>query len=451
MTTKPTMISPTRRHRRRWLWWIAVPLVAMVVLLIAGLWQERQASRFIEGELTRVRSAGLPYDDESMARWYADNTHREGTAAWSEILRLVESPTFMISDFDRLPIVSVGELPTPLLPGSSWPDEPFVAEFLGTMRPVIQRIDAARSLPTPVWMPIEFEGVATLLPEVQSSRSILRLLNLELTHALYHQDSDRALRALVCMRATADAFAMNLFMVGELMTIALHGVLHGEIGRSLEGELWSAEELVRLDDLLEPRDLRSRWLSAIAGERAMALSGTDLANVGGLDQIGGIGPLLRLPSVQAPLLDGYRQVERLVDDPNHLRVRSQKLETTLRNGQNRLSLGKTTQLFLLPAFSGFARAIESNEDSRRMTRTALAVKRFQLEYGRWPRPLSELAQVGFSETQWHTVSRGPLGWEIEDDVFYLWSYDLSNQYDVGPERPDEEMDSKVYVPTIRIR
>src|SRR5690606_25834757 len=96
--------------------------------------------------------------------------------------------------------------PVEIVPGGRWDEEPAVAEFLQWMRPVIDDIQAATEYPTPVWQPIEFRGYSTLLEELQNSRSLVRLLSLDVEHALYHGESDRALRSLQAMQGVADAF-----------------------------------------------------------------------------------------------------------------------------------------------------------------------------------------------------------------------------------------------------
>ena len=174
---------------------------------------------------------------------------------------------------NSFPIMGTGKLPEHLVPGGDWPDEPRIAEFLQEVRPLIAQIEQAGRYPTPVWQPIAFGGFSTLLPEIQASRAVIRLLQLEVQHALYHRDPERALRGLAAMQTTAAAFDWDFCMVADLVGIALRGIHRDAIRQSLADTDW---EPAQLDQLLaqvqHPRDVAARWHRVCAGERAMVLA-----------------------------------------------------------------------------------------------------------------------------------------------------------------------------------
>ena len=183
-------------------------------------------------EIARLQAAGEPVDNETLARWFQAGSSQEGTAAWREILVAVEqvSSGETVSSF---PIMGMGKLPENLVPGGDWPDEPRIAEFLREVRPLITQIEQAGRYPTPVWQPMAFQGFSTPLPEIQASRRISGLLQLEVRHALYHRDTERALRGLAAMQATAAAFDWDFCMVVDLVGMALRGIHRDAIRQSL--------------------------------------------------------------------------------------------------------------------------------------------------------------------------------------------------------------------------
>lgn len=451
-----TTTRPTRPRRYRLLLWlVALPLVVFFGLVAVLAWQERVAASAVDDELQRLQAAGLPDDDQSLQRWYEESTFSQGTAQWLEILQLVEhSPAALATDIDQLPIIGTAELPDRLQPGDPWPEEATVAEYLQLMRPVIDKITAATEHPTPVWMPIEFDGFGTLLPEIQSARSVYRLLHLETIHGLYHEQPQRAVAALQALRGTLDAMQLDVFIVGELVTIAGHGILHDGIARALDVPIWQDDDLLAIDALLAERELSQRWHRMIAGERAMALgslSGNRLASWENQPEF--FNHLYRLPSLRVPLLDAYRQIESLGDDRDSLVSRSRALGEQLEASVGRSPITRPGHLLvglLLPSVVALAGAVERDEDSRRLARVAVAVKRFQLRHGRWPSGLDELSADDASQLLLSTISGGPFGFEVDGDVCYVWGYHRHEASRVPAQRPVPDP-FKVSHPVIRIR
>jgi hypothetical protein len=96
-------------------------------------------------------------------------------------------------------------------------------------------------------------------------------------------------------------------------------------------------------------------------------------------------------------------------------------EGLLRPGRSRFR-DTLTGLFL-PAVATMATVYERDELDRRLTRTALAIKRYRLSEGRWPARLSDLAAVGLEPKEWTALQAGPFGYRIEGDDAVLWAYD----------------------------
>jgi len=434
-------LTPMSTKKAFWLRWpFLITVIPLTLLLIAatalGINEWRAAGR-VEAELARIQAAGYPIDDASMSRWFFDHTSQEGTAQWSKLLSLVTvgSSGFQL---EQLPYLGNAPIPTEIVPAKPWDAEPAVAEYLQWMQPVIEELHAATEYPTPVWQPIEFRGFATLLESLQNSRSLVRLLRLEVEHALYHGESDRALRGLQTMQGVAAAFDWQICIVADLVNIALDQSHHAMLQRSLTVAPWSEEQLQLLQDQVStPRNVKRRWGNVIAGERAMVLSALTPQllvqdNSPGLQQLGW---LWRVPSLQETTLAAYHGLE-LIGAPGlaGLAERASVLEHAWVDAGPTSIFAVFVNLFL-PGVSGYAGAVEREEMSRRLTLTAVAIKRFQLSTGQWPERLDQLTQVGLEPADWHTVSAGAFGYEVSDDTAYLWSFADGKESAVPANRP----------------
>jgi len=453
-------LTPMSTKKAIWLRWpFLLTVIPLTLLLLAatalGINEWRAAGR-VESELARIQAAGHPIDDASMSRWFFDHTSQEGTAQWSNLLSLVTvgSSGFQL---EQLPYLGNAPIPAEIVPAEPWDAEPAVAEFLQWMQPVIEELHAATEYPTPVWQPIEFRGFATLLESLQNSRSLARLLSLEVEHALYHGDSDRALRSLQTMQGVAAAFEWQSFMVADMVTSALHQSHHAMIQRSLAVAPWSEEQLQLLQDQVAiPREVASRWGNVIAGERAfLTATLSQISNSGESSfELGGIDWLWRIPSLQEGTLSAYREIEAVgAQGLTGLVERANLLTEDWRRPTGPERIFNSLNRMFLPAFESYAVVIEREEMSRRLTLTAIAIKRFQLGTGQWPERLDQLKQVGLEPADWHTVSAGAFGYEVGDNTAYLWSFAHGKESAVPANRPapPDLNSSQPTTPTVVIR
>jgi len=364
--------------RRRWLLLLVLLPLALGAIAIAVLgFTEYRSARAVTAEIARLQAAGEPVDNESLARWFQANTSQAGTAAWREILVAVEhvSSGEAVNSF---PFIGTGELPKDLVPGGDWPDEPRIAEFLQEVRPLIAQIERAGQYPTPVWQPIVFDSFATLLPELQASRAIVRLLRLEVEHALYHRDTERALRGLAAMENRAAAFAWDFCMVPDLFGIALRTVHRDAIRQSLAETAWEPSQLDQLlAQVAAPRDVTTRWQRIIAGERAMTLAllrgnREDRDAMLQQERAGFSSALLLIPSGTQRYLDRMAAIQQIgADGVLGMTARARALEKEIEPKKGSISDILTS--LLMPAVAAAAQAYEREELDRRLTRTALGI------------------------------------------------------------------------------
>jgi len=433
--------------RRRWLFWgVLLPSILLFAVIASqGIRQWQAANRF-EAEVAQIRASNLPIDNASMARWFREMTRTEGASAWGEVLLALETAIAPIDNPEIMPFVGTGDPIAVPDPDRQWPEEKQVGEYLRWIGPTIEKIHQAVELPKPVWLPIEFRGFQTPLAELQSSRSVTRHLQLEVEHALYQKESERALRGITSLRGVADAFDWQICLVGDLVH-RTHAIAYlATIRRSMAYGLWGEAEIDRIDSQLAPRDpfqITERWRRVFIGERAMLLSSlNDPAMTDyNADEFGAAAmKVAGLPTVKVGLLEKYFLMLRIADGPlAGLPDRANELELWLTQKGSAFDLATRWTSMWLPAIRAYSQSIIREEDDRRVTRTSLAVKKYQLREGNWPQDLAALDGIGLPASERVTVGGKPLGYQVDGDAAWVWGPDTSSRAawpEVLPERPD---------------
>ena len=433
-------------RRMKWIGLLSLlPILALFVFIVFICYRESIASSELKQKLDKMRLAGEPFDNDSMAKFFEKISHKEGTMAWTEVLELSRASTANQLISADLPFIGIGKLPLDLRPASEWPDEPRIAEFLREVRPVIQRVLKADVFPKPVWMPIEFNGFSTLLGPIDDSRTTARLLELDAIHALYHQEGERALSDIFAMHSVADAFDWRLFIVANLSSIALQGTQQSTINRSLSMNVWNEVQLAALSaQVNQPYGVINAWKTAFSGERGMAYSSMD--DLSSIDPTNYKNNLLYmlpvLPSTRLSILRSYERLQCCADAGESelaARVNQATAEVRLENGL--ISQRNLYLALMFPGGTAMAYAIDRHEMDRRLTYTSLAVKRFQLKNKRWPEKLSALTDVGLLHKDWTTTENQPFGFEVKGECAYVWSYEAYKEKSVSAIRPVVDLES----------
>ena len=428
------------KRRLKWIGVVSLIPAAILIVFVGVIgYRETIASGELKAKIAELRRDGEPFDNDSMAKYFEKNTHKEGTAAWSEILALTQAANAIS---DNLPCVGTGTLPSDLRPGSDWPDEPRVAEFLHEVRPLIQRIAKADEFPKPVWMPIRFNGIGTLLPESQESRSVARIVYLEAIHALYHKDGDRATRAIQSLRVVAEAFDWDFCMVSKLISLHIRSMHKEAIHLSLSMDVWDQDQLDALSNQVkQPYDVAKTWKATMAGERGWAYPILDNPRILNDNMNSPHNPLLSLPvtpSTRLAVLRAYEDFQHCSDaGDTEIAARAKVAEERYFVNPS-LSLSSFFESTMLPGISAYAETFDRDEIARRLAYSAIAIKLFQKKNQRWPKSLSELSGVGIISTDWTTTDGQSFGYEVGEGTAYLWSYGTSDKKIVPKSRPSRE-------------
>lgn len=407
--------SGAKLSRRSKLQWIGIfctlPIAAL--LFFAGWFalEESRAAGSLATEREALRMQGQPLDDESLAVWFTARTHKEGTEAWLEVLELSESLSRFTSD---LPIIGTGFVPVDITPGMEWPGEPRVAELLEVFDPLLTKIHRACEFPTPVWWPIEWNGHYTLLPQYQQSRSVVRLLQLKAVHSLWKREPDDALKAIQSILRTASAFDSQALLVADLVVLAELGVAQETINRSLRMNVWDEKHLATLADLLKQfKDPIDSWNSILAGERAFVLS-VDYDSISERDAPEILKYIPNLPSDRLAVLKHYQSMMDLSQGGmdgllDRCAEWTKQFEQKIRENPWRAStlfLG-----FVTTNMEQIAQAKERFAIQFQLTRTAIAIKQFQVINGRFPKKLDELPSSDWPIANWSINNRTALIYE----------------------------------------
>ena len=414
--------KPKVRNKLRW---IAVACsIPFLVLLGLAVWfaiGEWEASRLVYSEMEQLRLQSQPLDNESTAAWFNARTHKEGTDAWLEVLQLSESSARLAVD---LPFVGSGFAPVDITPGMEWPGEPRVAEYLEVLDPLVTEIHQACEYPKPVWLPIQWDGFRTLLPQLQQSTSVTRLLKLKAVHSLWKNQSDEALKSIKSILETASAMDSQAFQVTDF-------VCHGEIGtaietinRSLRMDVWNEEQLATLSQLLsQQKDPVDSWKSVFECERALVM--TLRSNLESVFLDGESVALRYIPWFPSDDLRILRHYQSIIDlaagGMAGLPDRCDKWEASWKKEMIRSPFSASTILLGLRTIDvqPHAQAKELYAIQRQLALTAIAIKRFQKVNGRFPQTLSELSSPDWPLVNWSVNQRTPFIYEVKEGMANL--------------------------------
>lgn len=449
-----TIHDSTPRLRKgplRWLVWIAcVPLGFILVVLFFLSVREYRASLSLQNQIALWNHQGVPYDNASMDAWYRKNTFEEGAAEWMKIMDCVTA-TSSDEFLERLPIVGQRRLPDSLDPNAVWEDEPLVAEYLKEVDPILKQIRRANHYPTPIRFPIDFQGFHTLLPHIEESRAIARLLQLDFEYAFYHRDAGRALQDLHLMTYSANTIDSGLFLVGNLVVAASTSIKRHAIRRSMEHDFWDKTQLEELRDILgPPRYSPEKWKFLFDGEYGMCFDAILRGDVSELIYNEAdrsiIGWLPIMPSGKMQLVQYYNNIKDLRDQTlSQLKESASALEEKMlsESGSFDLSGSAIWKRLLAPGINThYCHHMENDENDRRLTLTTIALRQFKQTEGRWPNRLAELERFGLGAEVYTTVNGGILGYEVTDDVAYVWSFTSFKETkvpDVRPRRDPQEV------------
>ena len=436
------------RFGRRYVWLAMIPFM-IVTLIVAyqGIYQW-QAAKANQLQIDRWAQAGVPYDNASVQKLYLERTHPDGYSDWARAIRLVNFGN-RITTYSQIPMIGGDANPRVLIPDENvdqWEDKTLVASYLQEMQPVIDLVERASTHPTPVQFPMHFQGFNTLLPHIDSSRSIVRLLSLDCEYAYSQNDTPRALRDLSLMRSTKEAFESHDFLVSSLVINTLRRIQFRSVRRTLAHCAWDQSQLESLRELLTAQDdIAVSWRESIIHERAIALASLneltskEISNL--LGQEGTMASRTVQPS-DIQLLTRY--YNELIDASEDSLLRWKQRAAGIAQRLNIKDRNSIAALFL-PATAACIGSAIHVEQNRRWTLTAVALRQYHQQHKTWPQKLSDLKTLGLVFDDYSNLNGQVFGYEVDGQTAYLWKGNENADWEkdhISPTRPTVQQDSE---------
>ena len=142
-----------------------------------------------------------------------------------------------------------------------------IHHFAAEAKPIIGVIKRLAEAGSTHWNPIVFQGFDTLLPEVQETNQLSRILQLEFVDAFDHGGNERALEALRLMGRLFGPGRKSLCLIDEVVRISNYGRMEASIRQSLAHDFWTPAQLESLQQLVSVKvDWSERWRDINRGE-----------------------------------------------------------------------------------------------------------------------------------------------------------------------------------------
>ncbi|WP_197452441.1 hypothetical protein [Rosistilla carotiformis] len=402
----------------------SLPLIGVIAILGGDHLRQRSAAAALQQRTEDALRAGIPIDNDSMSEVFARTTSNANTAAWQEL----QSAAIAIQN-DR---------PLRDEPSESTPEiSPEEIERMQRAAPVIEAIDRLTRDPRPIWQSIVFNGFQTPLESLQDSRILSQLLHDEFRVAMAQQEPQRALDALRLTQAVALSLREEFCIVTDLVNIAHRKQHQAMVHESLAAGFWTAPESLDAiaNQVAWDDDPQQRWEDALRGERAFVMQALNTQNEDSVDMQ--LTPTLKAfpfgiaPTQRQACRTLYNRLIALTGAGTAAHSSSaQAVWTTALMGSNRgvawsaipfANTGPVLKTFS-PAAHQFANALAREQQERHWTLFGVAIKRFQLQKGRWPLGLDELSGLEMLKSAGIDFNSEPMGYEVaaDGDVAYLW-------------------------------
>ncbi len=423
---KPSWIAANKP-----LTWACFPMLAVLIVVIGISVFEATEDRRFQTRVLQMRTEGIPVDTVSLVKWTRARTHPEGTMAWSEISVMQRMLSLMRHESpSRFGIPEDNDLHRTLFLGVDALNDEHIAGYLEKLRPLFKSVEQAVEFPNPV---MQYTGIDR--PVLIGFDDISRDLRLEMMHAIYHRQIERATIAMDLLLRVNDVQEPGID--SEEFGIFRYWGRRSEytaISRSLNVALWDEPYLRKLIERLQPeRTLAQSWRAMIVRNRALGLDEiprlsnelfSEVQNHNGMEsQAARFFPFpreLMTGSVKNWLLDTCEAVEPMADDGYP------RLEARAETINKKLGIG--TFFFFAPVPYEFRRFRYeagdwiNSENHRRLSRTALAIKHFEMTKGQWPKSLDELSEVEFLASETQTVQGERFGYEVDGESAFVWQF-----------------------------
>ncbi len=403
-----------RRFWRRVRRFVLYPLLCILLLLgsLLGWLASRNAAaqRLVDEQVQRLDTQGLPYDSDSMSRYYAQRGSTQDLDEWLQVLTMVTSDDFRQSAKNLYPWNSEAAPPR----SGQWEQKSEVDAFLVKWHDLFESAQRLAQADIQRRTPLVFDGLNTNLAWEQKVRELAWLFQLQGAAAIYNRDSAQTRDAILSLLGCARSVEGEPLIIGQLIAVAVEGLATELLQQAIEQNVLNADDLKRLKNRLDARTpWHVGWSQGIIGERALILPIFNQPDRFVGNDIGQVPVALpwRGRDKLAFLEISQRTLDLPTDDLTAFRTANRELEESFserfRSGAWSSQFDYRLCMHLLPAYGAYGEAMLQREMRARLALLAIGARLYQAEYGKLPDTLDDLKQVGADPPSYHhrAVSR----------------------------------------------
>ncbi|XZE45251.1 hypothetical protein SH467x_000485 [Pirellulaceae bacterium SH467] len=386
-------------------------------------------------KISELQSQGIAIDSDSVDQQYIDRTSDDLVFEWAELLAGVETAEFQektkgIPPFD--PSVEVDEFGDQFDTSENWPFADATASLTTEFEHFVELSRKLACDPSPTYFPIFFRANETLLTEVQSSRTIARLLRADCQVAMFKKDSVRTTEDLVAMFELSKHVDAVPSIVSRFVGIAFRRMALEALQHAIEIDLLTVDQLLQIDRAIERYcDIGDRWKQVILDEMSLNLPvfvtphlymDTDMIMPArGHDAVYFIDTMVAASEIRT------EDWGRFLDSSSRL---MSKFDRDIQS-----SFAQVDQILsriLIPDYYATATTMINDCQLHRQARVAIAVRMYQHQYGEFPSSLEVLPEAA---DKFVPFGSKPFGYRKETRGATLWGFQLSDTTKQIPEEP----------------
>jgi hypothetical protein len=355
----------------------------MIVFVAAAGYVLFSPTQF-EQEIAALRAEGLPTNAVELNGYYSvPSGVTDTTELWTAATAAIRSARIDHRG-KTIPIIGTGPTPIPN-PGQEWAELEASHMFLEELNEEMQLIRQAAEVGGMARYPVDFRnGVNTLLPNTQESRSLTRLLTLSANVNAHEDKIHEVLNDVVGIFAVSDSLRGEPLLISQLLRIANHAAGCELAAKVLPFCNWTDEELVTLQLAIARAEFRAEMLRAIHGERTVCLHELDTT----------VGFPFRSPN-KSKALELFRDyTEELESSWQEAMRQCENLEKRMKaKSGNVISRLPYMGVMSLPPALRQAVISGTRAEARQNCMIAtIAAYRYRLQYGKLPASLADLKE-----------------------------------------------------------
>lgn len=421
----------------------SIVLVLVMLCCGAGAWwfqRNAKAARELAARKDALFVAGYPVDDAGLADYYERHNDNRTTRRWEAMLDYLNGEAFLKTTTE-IPVLGSADDPPPA--GTAWPELEAARQFLDAQRETLTELHALSALDHAVQFDRQWQGLESMI-EVQPLRTASRLLTLEHYVAMHEADHAREYEALDGLIGVALSLRNDPTFVGQLVCMALQGIAHGALDRTLTRGVLTEQQLDHLSRrLLLLGNCQARIECMLAGERALGLEAFENPNQ--LDEPGvGVSRSLGIsPRDALHYLDLIERTEQIAFEPierypEQMRAVSQDFQNALETKNPLARLDYLMTSMLTPPLDAIADAFVRSELRNRLSLLAIEVERDRLEHGKFPEGIGPLLDRLDARLQPSSLSKSHFGYRFASGTAELWTISNEGRKLPAPWKADAE-------------